>query len=253
MKKAFVITSAIDVEKDAPLTYSSVRSFFEADERFRQTVSTIANLDARFPNDTVIFLVDLSNEYEKYRGILSYQKNLVFVSVKEEFPEIYDIVRKHPNKSHCETLLLMKFFAKYKQQLADIDYFFKVSGRYFFDGSFTDELFVPENLGKIFFKHPMQFDWQDLWNYHRVDRRAIQKDNKLRQYCSVLYGFGKQNYDRFLDLYRVLSFFTNHPAYSTFDVETLLYYFTRDFEIDIIEVDWKVYGFNGADGRFLRY
>jgi hypothetical protein len=177
----------------------------------------------------------------------------VFVSVKEEFPEIYETVRKHPNKSHCETLLLLKFFSKYKSQLEDVDYFFKVSGRYFFDSSFTEELFTPENLGKIFFKHPMQFDWQDLWNYNRVDRRAIQQDNKLRQYCSVLYGFGKSNYDRFVDLYRVLSFFTDHPSYSTFDVETLLYFFTRDFEKEIIEVDWKVYGFNGADGRFLRY
>jgi hypothetical protein len=253
MKKAFVITSAIDVQKDAPLTYSSVRSHFEPDERFRQTVSTIANLDARFPKDTVLFLVDLSEDYEKYRGILSYQKNLVFISVKEQFPEIYDIVRTHPNKSHCETLLLLKFFAKYKEQLKEFDYFFKVSGRYFVDGSFGDELLIPENRDKIFFKHPMQFDWQDLWNYHRVDRRAIQKDNKLRQYCSVLYGFGKEHYDRFVDLYRVLSYFTNHPAYATFDVETLLYFFTRDFEKDIIEVDWLVYGYNGADGNFLRY
>lgn len=253
MKKAFIITSAIDVEKDAPLTYSSVRSYFEADERLRQTAATIANLDARFPEDTVMFLVDLSNDYQSYRGILSYQKNLVYVAVKEEFPEIYETVRKHPNKSHCETLLLLKFFEKYRNKLQDIDYFFKVSGRYFVDGSFTGELFTPDNLGKIFFKHPMQFEWQDLWNYHRVDRRAIQKDNKLRQYCSVLYGFGKDNYDRFVDLYRVLSFFTDHPSYATFDVETLLYYFTRDFEKDIIEVGWLVYGFNGADGRFLRY
>lgn len=253
MKKAFVITSAIDVEKDAPLTYSSVRSFFEPDERFRQTVTTIANLDARFPDDTVMYLVDLSEDYQKYRGVLSYQKNLIYVSVREEFPEIYDIVRKHPNKSHCETLLLYKFFLKYRTQLEDVDYFFKVSGRYFMDGSFKEDLLNPENLGKMFFKKPMEFDWQDLWNYHRVDRRAIQKDNKLRQYCTVLYGFGKHNYDRFVDLYRVLSYFTDHPAYSTFDVETLMYFFTRDFESDIVEVDWLVYGYNGADGRFLRY
>lgn len=253
MKKAFIITSAIDVDKSSPLSYSLSRSYFDADERLRQTVATIANIDSRFPNDTFIFLVDLSENYATYRNILSYQRNLVFVSVKEEFPEIYNTVRTHPNKSHCETLLLAKFFEKYRNVLTGIDYFFKLSGRYFTDSSFTEELLTPDNIDKIFFKKPLEFEWQDSWNYFRVDRRHHQGDNKLRQYCTVLYGFGKDNYDRFLDLFRAMVVFTDSDEYGKYDTETLFYFFTREFESDILETSWTVYGFNGVDGSFLRY
>lgn len=253
MKKAFVITSAVDVDSNAPLTYSTSRSHFDTDERLRQTIYTIASLDSVSNTDTTLFLVDLSENYSYYKSILQYQSNLVFVSVKEEFPEIYQRVRTHPNKSHCETLVLLKFFEKYKSKLLEHDYIFKMSGRYFLDGSFNDLFLTEHNLDKILFKTPLQFEWNDSWQYELVDNREKQGNNMLHQYCSVLYGFGKDNFHRFLDLYRVIAIFTDHPKYLKFDVETLLYFFTRDFEKDIIETDWRVYGWSGADGTFLRY
>jgi hypothetical protein len=43
------------------------------------------------------------------------------------------------------------------------------------------------------------------------------------------------------------------PSMAHYDVETLLHYLTRPFEQNIIETDWKVYGWLGPNGYFTRY
>lgn len=253
MKKAFIVTSAIEVDNNYPLTYSKTRTHFDSVDRFRHTAFTVASLDGiRDPNVT-IYIVDASENWQSYAGVLGYQRNLKFVSVKEEFPEIFHTVRTHKNKSHCESLMLTKFIEKYKTELEQYDYLFKLSGRYFIDSSFNSELLTPENRDKLFFKNPLKFDWNESWNYSMVDRRSIQGDNKLYQYSSVLYGWGKENTDRILDIYRVITIFTNHPTGIIYDVETLLYFFTREFEDKVIETNWIVYGWDGTGGNFLRY
>jgi hypothetical protein len=253
MKKAFIVTSAIDVNQDAPLTYSNIRTIFSNEERFRHTIFTITSLDLATDQDSTIFLIDTSEDYQKYKSILGYQSNLVYISVKEEFPDAYHLARTHPNKSYCETILLLKFFEKYKSQLEQFDYFFKLSGRYFTDSSFDISIFDENKIDKIFFKQPLQFDWNERWEYHMVDRRSIQGDEKLRQYSSVLYGWGKNCHYRMLDIFKVVAVFTSHHRGIRYDLETLLYYFTRTYEQDIIETNWKVYGWEGVSGNFMRY
>jgi hypothetical protein len=44
MKTAFIITSAINVSNDHPLTYSKTRSHFNADERCRQTIFSVNSI-----------------------------------------------------------------------------------------------------------------------------------------------------------------------------------------------------------------
>ena len=253
MKKAFIVTSIIDVDNVHPLTYSNTRSIFSDVERFRHTTVTIASLDLASNQDTTIFLVDASENYQQYKDVFRYQENLKFISVKEEFPDVYNIIRTHPNKSYCESLILVNFFTKYKTELENYDYFFKMSGRYFIDHHFNTALFNEENTDKIFFKKPMKFNWSDTWKYTMVDRRSIQGDDYLYQYSSVLYGFGKIFLDRFLDIYRVIAVFTGQSNTMMYDVETLLYYFTRSYESNIIETDWIVYGWDGTNATFLRY
>lgn len=253
MKKAFIITSAIDIDNRFPLTYSNTRSAFSNEERLRQTAFTVASLDSRTDNDTTLFLIDISDNYNQYRSTLSYQRNLVYVSIKEEFPEVYEIAKSHRNKSHCETIILLAFMNKYKNILNQFDYIFKISGRYFIDRSFDILLFNEYNKDKIFFKRPMKFEWNDSWPYSMVDRRTVQGDNFLYQYSSVLYGFGVDMFDRILDIYHVIETFTGHPDKIVYDVETLLYYFTRTYQDKIIETDWTIYGWDGTSGTFLRY
>ncbi len=253
MKTAFLVTSTIDVNQDNPLTYSHTRSIFSKEERLKHTVFTIACLDLLSNNDNTIFLIDASENYSYYRSILSYQKNLVYVSVKEEFPEAYALTRIHPNKSFCETLILIKFIEKYKKILDNFDFMFKLSGRYFTDSSFASVPLDETHTNNLFFKVPMKFEWVDEWPFEMVDRRKIQGDNKLYQYSSIMHGWTNSYLDRILDIYRVINTFTDYQEGVKYDLETLLYFFTREYEKDILEVDWKVYGWEGVSGSFMRY
>jgi hypothetical protein len=253
MKKAYIVTSAIDVDNSHPLTYSSVRSTFTNEERLRHTIFTIASLDHISDNESYIFLIDTSENSDSYRELFRYQPNLIYISVKDEFPDVYEITRTHKNKSYCETLLLISFLNKYKKQLEQFDYFFKLSGRYFIDSKFDPSVFNEENINKLFFKKPLAFEWNDSWPYAMVDRRSIQGNNKLHQYCSVLYGWGKEHHHKMVDIYKVVNVFTDHPNGIYYDLETLLYFFTRQYEANIIETDWLVYGWEGVSGAFMRY
>ena len=254
MKKAFIVTSAIEVDNQHPLTYSPVRTAFDSKERFRQTVMTVAALDlACGKNDTTIYILDTSDNWIEYAQTFGYQPNLKFISVKEFFPDIFETVRTHPHKSHCECLLLSRFIKLFRKELGEYDYLFKLTGRYFIDSSFDTSIFNQDNLDKIFFKHPSRFEWNDSWRYELVDRREIQNDNKLNQYCSVLFGWGKDHYDHFLDLFTAMATMFSQPEFVNYDVETLIYYFTRPFEEKIIGTDWIIYGWSGASGQFMRY
>lgn len=253
MKKAILVTSVIDVDNDYPLTYSKVRSAFTNEERLRQTIFTIASLDHVIDDDTTIFLVDASSNPDAYKNVFSYQRNLVYVDVAKEFPQVYKLIRTHPHKSFCEAMLQINFFTKYKEVLKEYDYFFKMSGRYFTDGTFNLSLCNEVNLNKCFFKNPMKFEWNDAWGYSLVDRRTEQGDNTLRQYSTVLYGWGKEKHERMIDIFRVIAEFTNNKTTIGYDIETLIYFFTRPYEQEIIETGWIVYGWTGVDATFLRY
>jgi hypothetical protein len=253
MKKAFIITSAIEIDQTAPLTYSPSRSCFPIVDRLRHTMMTVANLDLVSDDETTLFLVDMSDNWKQFESMFSYQKNLIFVSVKEKFPEIYNEVRTHPNKSHSESLLLYTFLQKYKEQLKNYDYFVKISGRYFIDSHFTKNEFNEDNLNKIFFKRPLKHDFKEEWNYTMVDRRSIQGDNFIFQYPTTLFGWGKEKYASLVDIFRGIAEILDHEGMYHYDIETLIYYFTRQYDADIVEVNWKIYGWDSAHGTFLRY
>jgi hypothetical protein len=253
MKKAYIITSCIEVDNTKPLTYSPVRSHFSNDERFRHTAFTIASLDHIADDETTIFLVDISPNWIRYKHFLSYQSNLVFVSGHEEFPEIAELCRTQSNKSRAESMIMVAFMEKYKEQLKNYDYFIKISGRYFIDSSFNTDVFNENNINKLLFKKKLEFEFNESWGYDLVDLRAEQGNNKLYQYPSALYGFGSGYYDKMLDIYRVLTVLLDHPDRQRYDLETLLYYFTRHFSNDILEVGWRIYGFEGINGTFMRY
>ena len=252
MKKAIIITSAIEVNNDYPLTYSSVRSHFNSEERFRQTVSTIAAFDQASDENTTIYLIDISENFSLYGVLLSYQKNLKYIGVKEHMPEIWHEVNTHKNKSFCEQTIIFNFLEKFKEELDQYDIFVKFSGRYLIDGSFKINIFDNAEPG-FFFKHPMKFEWNDNWGYNMVDLRKEQGDNFLYQYCSVLYGWSKDYHQQYIDISKVIAELCSKEGTQHYDVETLLYYFTREFKDNITLMPWIVYGWDGTNGRFLRY
>lgn len=253
MKTAFIITSTINCDNQFPLTYSPVRTFFDAEERFRQTLYTINSIDqATDAKDTVIYLLDSSPNWGEYLHRVLFQKNLRFISVAFDFPQEYEVIKSHPNKTRCESLMMSCFLNKHAKELEEFDYVFKISGRYFINSSFDINI-INNNENKIFYKKHLEHDWQEHWGYNMVDRRALQGDNKLRQYCSVVFGWGKKYQKNFADLYTAMASITERKEMYHYDIETLGYYLTRPWAEDIIETDWIVHGWHGPDGKFVRY
>jgi len=255
MKTAFIVTSSIEVNNQYPLSYIGTRTAFTADERLRQTVMTINSLNFLSNSDTVIYLIDTSENYQEYLEFFRYQGNLRFISVKEEMPEIHNEVTTHPNKSRCETLIISNFLRKYAKELDQFDYFVKLTGRYSLDTTFDQTVFNQDNLDKMFFKTTWSWEWVDGWgdSYQMVDQRAYQGDNRLNQYCTGVFAWGREKTAYMLEIFTVVASILNVPRFIHYDIETLIYYFTGSARHDIIETTWLVCGWYGADGKFFRY
>jgi hypothetical protein len=223
---------------------------FTPEERLRQTIFTINSIQNAFPNSQII-LLDSSDNFEIFTDSLKHIPNLELVSVKQIDSDAANIINSHPNKSLCESLMLNTYYINFKKYIKKFDFTIKTCGRYFYF-NFKD-YFTEENKDKIFFKKPLYFEWNDSWNYHSIDRRHIEKHNLLKQYCTVLYGFGNSNLEKFIDINEAVIHLIKQPTMSHYDIETLSYYLTRPFEKQIIEVDWKVSGWDGTSGRFMYY
>lgn len=245
MKRAFIITSAIETGQ-SPLTYSAVRSHFTSRERFFQTKQTIDSVNQIRQSEDFVYIVDTSNNWQEYCEYFEHFKNLKFVSVKEQFENIFDEVTTHANKSRCETLITSTFLEQYKNQLDNFDITVKLSGRYCIDTKFNLDIFTKD---RIFFKRPWQFPWQDWWNYD-----AVKLDSEyLRQYCSVIFAWGQEHNQTVKDLYKPMADTLAKSDMQHYDMETLLYFYTRPLYNHIEEIDCTVYGHLGATGQFVKY
>lgn len=250
MNSVFVVGSSIQT-RDIPLTYSKVRTVFSDEERFRQTIFTINSIRNLFPLSK-IYIVDSSENYKKYQSLVSHFFNVHFIPLKELNESAFEIVNTHTNKSLCESLLLNTFYSTFKKELQNYDYIVKACGRYFYF-DFNNLLFTENNKNKFFFKKPLKFEWDNNWNYQFIDRRTQQKNNKLHQYCTVLYAFGSSRLDDMIDINTATIHLLDQNPMKHYDIETLSYYFTRTFGNDVIETDWKVCGWDGTSARFMYY
>lgn len=250
MNKLIVVTSCIN-PRNGHFTYSKTRSKFNAEERFRQTLFTINSLRNSLPEAKIV-IVESSDNLIEYEQILSYHKNVELIHLKKISAETHEIVNTHVHKSFCESLMLNTFYDYYKHELPKYDYIIKVSGRYFFY-NLNKYIFNEENKDKILFKKPMHFEWNDSWGYSLVDLRAEQNDNKLYQYCTVLYGFGYDKLQTMVELNKKTMDLVYQPSMYHYDMETLFYYFLRPYNSKIIETDWIVSGWHGPCGTYVFY
>lgn len=250
MRKLAIITSSIN-PREGNFSYSQKRSHFDAETRFQQTVFTVNSLKNCIP-DIDIAIIDSSEEYSEYQSLFNFFSNTKFYPMKEISKEVFEIANTHKSKSHCECLLLNTFYNYFKKEIKEYDYVIKTSGRYF-HFNFDENVFNEENTDKIFFKRPLEFNWDENWNFNLTDLRSIENHNLLKQYCTVLYAFGAQHLDKFIDVNDACLHLTNYPELSHYDIETLYYYFTRPFKQNIVETKWIVSGWCGVSGRFWYY
>lgn len=245
MKKAFIVISTIEIS-DKPLTYSPIRSVFSAEERFTQTIITIDTINRISGKDTIIYLVDSSQNWIAYETYFRQYPNIRFVSVKKEFPEIFEEVNFHPNKSRCESLITLNFLEKYQNELTNSDILIKICGRYFVDQS-LDLSHLSKD--KIYFKRAFEFAWQDWWNYDMVKEP---NSSVLKQYCSIIFGWGIDQNNNIKQMYHNIANTLSKPEMYHYDLETLLYYSTRHLKDHIIETDWIINGWTAPTGHFTR-
>lgn len=251
MRKLAIITSSINPREGNNFFYTTNRSHFTPEIRLQQTIYTINCLKSCIPN-VDIAVVDTSENNDNFKNLFEYFGNTKLYPIKDLSPEVFEITNTHKNKSHCECLLLNTFYNHFKKDIKEYDYVIKTSGRYF-HFNFNDTLFTEENRDKIFFKFPRAYEWKDEWNYSMIDVRAEENHNFLKQYCTVLYAFGTQHLDKFIDMNEATIHLTKYPELSHYDIETLYYYFMRSYRQHLIQTNWLVSGWCGVTGRFWYY
>lgn len=254
MKKCFYVSSCIEVNNNAPLTYAPKRSVFTTDERYRQTLFTVNTLRCLSP-DSVVYVLDASENWKGYQSLFQLLfVNCRYVPMKEVCsPKDYEAIRQHPNKSLGESIILRDFVFAYQKELEQYDYFFKTSGRYVLNDGYDDSYFNESRTDRIFFKTPLEYEWQDKWNGMKTDLRREEGHNKFKQYCSVFYGYGKQHLPTFMSLYAGMVGVIRHPTMYHYDVETLLYYLMKDYQPATDFLPVRVMGWEGPSGNLMRY
>lgn len=124
----FLVTSVIYPIPGKKVTYGSARSVFGPDDRAKQTLRTIESIRAKAPGATVVLIeaglkgdlpFDLQNKADQY--LYLGDKKLVRLACDSRF------------KSLGETTMLL-YAAKFLKK--DVDFYFKISGRYFLDDDF---------------------------------------------------------------------------------------------------------------------
>lgn len=253
MRTCWYLSSCVETDSTAPLTYTKSRSAFSTEERYRQTVMTINTIRCLQP-EAMIYVVDGSTDVTAIRtGLESIFSHCRVVASKDlATAEDFDRIRRHPNKSLGESIQLRDFVTAYQDELRQYDLVFKMSGRYVLTDT-NPQTLRPARRDAYLFKRPLQFPWQDAWGYHPVDLRQTEGHTFLKQYCSVWYGYGQDRVEDMRQLYCGLVGLLQHPSMIRYDVETLLYYLLADVRSQVMELPVTVLGWTGPDAQLMRY
>lgn len=255
MKKAFIVTSSIELDPTKNFKGTKHRTIFSTQDRLTQTLKTLQNISEKdFESD--IYFVDSSVTFfpEIYNLNLP---NLKYVQIEQLNSNLAHIVRTYMSKSHCECLMLLEFFKHFKQQLREYDFITKICARYWFDDTFNTDIFSLENLDKFFLKKEMK------WSGPHIDFLTPEQlnpdlivDGVLTGTYTVAHAFGKYKLDQYEALMIACAHAsTEHSKYFHQDVEYTMYHFMRIFNLlkDVITVPWDVHGQCGVTGKWMKY
>ena len=176
MKNIVIINSIIDTP-NLPLSYTTKRSIFSTEERFKQTQYTIQTIKKYIP-DPYIIIVECSyfneEQYNFFNNNCDHIINLFNDLDSKKF--IYS-----NSKSSGEGTMTIKALEYILKSNIEYNYFFKISGRYFLNEHFNINDFNNEyNVIK-------QTD-------HLSINTTFYKINK--KYLKILLNFLKNSYDK---------------------------------------------------------
>lgn len=124
----FIIPSAVHVS-DLPLSYSSVRSVYSAEERAAQTKTGILSIRQRVPGAKIV-IVDVGLREDLSRGLGKLADRYIYGGRNTAIRRIADGV----NKGHGEAVALILADSAVRSFRAK--YVFKLSGRYMLNETF---------------------------------------------------------------------------------------------------------------------
>jgi len=134
-KNCVIITSVISPDS-APLNYSPIRSIYNDQERFEQTLETIRSVREHIPNSDIC-LVECSPDSEQLKE---------FSDSVDFFVNLYpnDSIRKNPEKGIGEACMILGALGV----LEDKGYanFFKLTGRYLVNQWFDASLYENDKI-----------------------------------------------------------------------------------------------------------
>jgi hypothetical protein len=195
-----VFVSSKIIVSNNKFDYSTSRSIYTTDERYKQTLKTIESIRHYIPNSYVI-LFDNSDFDETQYGLLNCKCDL-FLNVCNDI-EIYEYTNNKLYKLYGElaqTAYVLKYIRENLGHLK-FDNFFKISGRYWINESFNYSDYINDN--NIFKRKP------DV-----TDRRY---------YYTSFYKISNKNFRSFVDL--IIGMFNdskNHNEFDGYDWEVLL-------------------------------
>lgn len=151
MLNAVIISSAIHTN-NSPLSYTPTRSHFTHEQRFQQTLDTIAHLREKIPN-VYIILIEVTKLSDEYQTIL--EKRVDYLYLTCNIPYIYQIT-EGPYKGYGEAISILTYlnsdhFKHYRNQFISVS---KISGRYKPNNHFRFEIAKDMILCKLNTNNP---------------------------------------------------------------------------------------------------
>lgn len=256
MKHAFVVTSSIQVDADAPkFKGTASRSYFDTKSRLNQTLATLLNLRILDPRAEIILLESSPtrfNEIDQIDGIR-------YIEIHKLNQSLGELLNTHSSKSYCEAMMFLFLFSVFESYLKQFDYITKISGRYLLDNTFHLNLLNEENTDKFIFKNNKKL-------IHPVDNlfsgfRAVLPPEVIIQgtlfgQWTVLYSIGKNKLNIWHLIMKLVAENCDvNSKYFNIDIEYLIHYYLNKFDIanSILYSDTNFYGWQGNGGIFEKY
>jgi len=118
-----------------PLSYTNIRTIYNIEERFQQTLKTIQSVKSKIPNYYIV-LIEASKNIEKYEN-----KFKELVNEYYNFKDDKNITQKveSPYKGLGEIYMMLGYL--YNNNINKFDSLIKISGRYYLDNTFEFKIF----------------------------------------------------------------------------------------------------------------
>jgi hypothetical protein len=135
-KNIVLITSIINIE-NTPLSYSKIRSVYNKEQRYEQTLKTIESIRKNIPDSKILFVESSELEKNMEENIIKksdYYLNLIKL-------DNFKFYTNNRSKSLGEGYMTIQALKYLKEIGIDYENLFKISGRYYLNNKFKYEEF----------------------------------------------------------------------------------------------------------------